>query len=232
MKVMWSVFLVIVLALFLATAQTPISAEIATGRDWIGLYPADILDSNLAGLQQPHTWFYASSCTQTPNINNPLLSGTCTVNTTPIQSGSWIYRFFPNDKLYVADKTPYFWVTFDLVRATETCDAEEPIVELEWNPMVGVARFDVVRTGASSATIPVPGAGNAASFVDRSVANNATYTYRILAHSVGEVDAADALYSRQSLTVTTRPACQRPYVKTEGGDVHTNEGIDLPVLLP
>lgn len=237
-KLRLTLILILVSLVFVGLSH-PAMAEIATGRDWIGIYTADIADSDINGLNNPYSWTYTSSCNQTANIRNPLLAGSCTWNVLPVvSSGAWVYRFFPNDSLYVADKSEYFWVTFNLNRATELCEGEEPVVELAWDPVTGVSRFDIARrTGAGAFSVLTTLANGAStSYVDRTVANGTSYTYEIRAHSASEQpgDVPPYLASNPSggVSVTTRASCQRPFIKTEGGAVHTNEEIDVPDVLP
>lgn len=83
-------------------------AEIATVRDWIGLFPVGAADgkantvtaSVTATFADGHMWVYANSCTQTagatPSLNNPV---GCSFALSPVPaSGNYEFRLYANDQ--------------------------------------------------------------------------------------------------------------------------------------
>lgn len=115
------------LLLFLLIIPTDASAEIASVRDWVGLFPINAtgIKSNTvslstplpAGFTDPHAWAYTSSCTQTPGTiprlvrNNPLTGqpdSPCSFTVAFPLTGYYVFRLYANDK---DDNTPDALIT-------------------------------------------------------------------------------------------------------------------------
>lgn len=92
-------FCLILLSLLIAFYPKPAKAEIATPKDWIGLFQ---ITSPTRGHTKGETfngnsWVYANNCTQSITTN-PSLSRSCPYNTFTLPStGSFEYRLYAND---------------------------------------------------------------------------------------------------------------------------------------
>ncbi len=90
-------------------------AEIATVRDWIGIFPdklddyrktATLTSTPSASFPDDHAWAYTSSCTQTPGTvpqlsrNGTPVPCTFTLNPAPIPDNCYMFRLFANDGSY------------------------------------------------------------------------------------------------------------------------------------
>lgn len=100
------VLLALFFSIFLISKN--VFAEIATAKDWIGLFPVGAADGKTNTVATPATatfadgrmWVYANSCTQTagsaPSLNNP---GGCSFALSPIPaSGNFEFRLYANDQ--------------------------------------------------------------------------------------------------------------------------------------
>lgn len=92
-------FCLMLTGLFIASYSKSAQAEIATAKDWIGLFPVGAADgktNTVAG----HMWVYANSCTQTAGANPKLTDPTgCpfAFSSTPT-SGNYEFRLYANDQ--------------------------------------------------------------------------------------------------------------------------------------
>lgn len=246
------VFFIIALFIFLiAQINQPALAELATGRDWIGLYVAanSSLDYDIPMLNGSTglllDWVYAGSCNKTPGT--VALSGTCPgtsyTSANPMTSGSYLYRFFPNDtspanSLYPTDKSDYFWVTYSITKTEAGCvTTGQPRILLNWDNLLGVSSMVITRSttvGGTYSTIatltPDISTGVLQNFYNDawpSVAKNTLYYYKLQAHSAQELAGDSPLGASNEPTNATTGNCFKPFIQTREGDVHSNDTIDL-----
>lgn len=103
------VLLALFFSIFLISKN--VFAEIATARDWIGLFPVGAADGKTNTVATPVTatfadgrmWVYANSCTQTPgtspSLNNSDPKTSCSITLNPIPaSGNFEFRLYANDQ--------------------------------------------------------------------------------------------------------------------------------------
>lgn len=99
--------LIIIALTFLIFSPKPTLAEIATTKDWIGLFNINTQGNTKSDTVNGDSWLYTNNCSQTSNINTaPKLASAsgCIFNyDLPLSSGRYVFRMYANDQSLSGD---------------------------------------------------------------------------------------------------------------------------------
>lgn len=226
----------------------PAQAAIATNRDWIGLYPKplappptangngfiDFSNYDVAGRNFPAAysgvaqWVYPinGACNKALQ-NTPWLAANCTSGLTyPTQAGAYEFRLYAYDTFHLMAISGTVWVedasTWRMT-AEPRCSIDlEPIVILGWSPFVGIVNVEIDRNG--TAIMNCSPSLNTCTDNDPSLQRNTLYSYQVQAVTA----TGEKLPSNNGPLNVTTLACLKPFLQTTGGDVHSNQNINVP----
>lgn len=127
-------------------------AEIATTRDWIGLFTVDN-PNHVKTSPGALEWIYSSNCSTTVPTTPKLADTTGCVFPTPTTDGAYEFRMYANDATnsagLLAQSKP-FWKPFRLFANCSLTSANPPAlqVNLNWQQITGINQLKLYRKDA------------------------------------------------------------------------------------
>jgi hypothetical protein len=245
-------FLSVIFAGFFISLPATTHAEIATGYDWIGMYPVDVdNDDPVWSLTKRYT-----NCTNSVGSKIPLIAGSCNTFMTPSNPGFYEFRLNANNSTLTFGKSAPFWVK-PSIQTNAVCNTYNANVSLNWfqfkgingtgetsyssdpiNSLNGSNTLQIYRyTQGSPPTLIASIPPNSISYTDTTAAQTTTYYYYIQTQSNlydtrgnfgGSYPPAFTLPPDLSTTPVTTLNCYKAWFQTTTGDVHSNKTINTP----
>lgn len=190
MKTCWRLTVpVLILVLLGNLFPQKASAELVTGKDWVGLFVSGAPDDRPAG----NAWQYVG-CSQTSGLPFLERSAPPCNFTTPNTPGAYEAKMLANDSC-ASDPSKgctrlatsnVGWVGFNLNTPTTDCtlDTNLPYVNLSWPSLNGVKEIEIYRDGSIVDTITLdPLNPSTTTYQDATVQPSTSYTYSITAYA-------------------------------------------------
>ncbi|KKR80938.1 MAG: hypothetical protein UU73_C0002G0003 [Candidatus Daviesbacteria bacterium GW2011_GWA1_41_61] len=225
----------------------PTQAEVATQGDWIGLFAVEGIGTpaknNKEDTYNGGSWVYTGNIgdpngcrTGLGNIPDfPWLSGQCnpfSSTWTLPTGGAYEFRLYGNAKGLQTDgsadalvgQSLSFWGPMQVTANCRKSMTGIYVINVFWpsNLLVGkgVSSFELLK---NSIALPFP--GDNGGYSDSSVATGSAYIYSIKEYTVGgkndKTGQNNHTFDAPSITVNDSN-CTPAWLKTSGGDVHTN----------
>lgn len=205
--------LILVVAISISIALWPariIKAEIATTRDWIGLFVAGSPNAKTDTFGGS-SWVYAGSCSTTPPGAPQLSNSPCNFPIPTPTPGAYQYRMYANDSGTEIAESKFVWTpfSFDTDPAKTKCSIDtgtkKLTVNLAWSSLIGINSFSVQRLSGIDSNSFLPDNGPLGTTKTDTIANidpkyTYNYTYLLQAQALGSTEWKEA-DSRMGVTV-------------------------------